>query len=182
DRLEHRASAVGAAKRTREPLSAVVAEKGATAVVDGPADAAPAAPEVVAAVAAQEKGSEAPPGLEENRLLSAGEDLAQPVGEGAREERHALFLGPSRLPLQVHERNLGKRAAVHAPHQPEQLDPAVARGLVRLHRGRRGAEEESGARRAGADRGDVPRVVARRLALLVGAVLLLVDHEEPGIG
>src|SRR5207249_10671634 len=79
NRLQHRAPAVGAPQRPGHPLPAVMAQESPAPVVDGPADAAAAATEVVAAIAAEEKGSEPSPRLEEDRLLPSREDLAQPL-------------------------------------------------------------------------------------------------------
>ena len=60
--------------------------------------------------------------------------------------------------------------------------PAAGSRVARLHRGGRGAEHERRAVALGPERHGFARVVARRLALLVRGVVLLVHDEEARIG
>jgi hypothetical protein len=149
--------------------------------VDRAADAAPPAPKIVAALPAEKERGEAAARLEQDRLLPPRKNFPEPLDERPREERNALLLGAGRFAFEIHEGDARQRPVVHAGGQPQEAQPAVAGGLVRLHRGRGRAEHERRAGRAGADRRDVPRVVAGGLPLLVGPVVLLIDHEQAGI-
>jgi hypothetical protein len=108
--------------------------------------------------------------------------LVEPVQQGAGEERHALLVRPRRLAAQVDDADLGQRPARDALGQEQTLESARLRRVPRLHRRRRRAQDQGGAvfLRAQRDtsrasyRGDSP--------LLVGAVVLLVHDEQPGVG
>ena len=67
----------------------------------------------------------------------------------------------------------------------EQLDEpvlALLRVVIRLERGRGGAEHDGHALEVAAHDGDIARVVVGRFLLLVGMLVLLVDHDDAEIG
>ena len=178
DGFEDAAAALRTAQRSRRALAAVVADEPPALLVHRARDAAPAAAEVLAALAAQEERREPAPGLQEDRLLAAREHLLESLEQRAGEERHSLLVGPGGLPPEVHDRDFRQRAPRDALGQDEALEPARLRGVPRLHgRGRR-AEDERRSVLLRAQRDHVAGVVARRLALLVRGVLLLVDDEQ----
>ena len=78
--------------------------------------------------------------------------------------------------------NGGHRTIEHAARQRHDA-VAAGRGVVKgLHRRRRRAEHDHRAGLARAHHGDVARVIPRRLLLLVGAVVLLVDDDQAEAG
>jgi hypothetical protein len=77
DRLQNSPAAIGATRRPRPLFSTVVAYEGTPAVVDGARNAAAAAPELVAAVPAEQKRCEPAAWLEQDRLFSAIEHLPE---------------------------------------------------------------------------------------------------------
>ncbi len=178
DRLEQPAPALRTARRAGDALAAVVADQAAAPVVHRARDAALRASEVVAAVAAQEERREAPSGLEEDRLLAAGEDVPEPFHERTREERHTFLFGKRGLAAEIHDLHFGKGPRSD-PLRKDQPGHAPDIGRVEgLGRGRRRAEDESRRVLLRPQGHDLAGVVARRLALLVGGVVLLVDDEE----
>ena len=79
--------------------------------------------------------------------------------------------------LEVDDLHRRHRRAVDAPRQPD-----APQRVDRLGPRRRAAADQHRAVLAGAALGDQPRVVARVALVLVGAVVLLVDDDEPEVG
>ena len=113
----------------------------------------------------------------------AREHLAQ-----ALEQRRARRAGTpfssgravSRRRSTISTRGSGREAIRSGQRQVR--EPSPRRGVAGLHRGRRRAEDERRAVLLRPQRDGLAGVVARRLALLVGGVVLLVDDEEARVG
>ena len=175
----------GQRSRTRHPLAAVVADERAPALVDGARDAALRAAEVVAAVAAEQKrrvargaaGAGSP-------ALRAAKTSRSRSTSGAREERDALLVRTRRSRacrstiVDLRQRARRRRARQREGCVSRPSRAACVRLDARASPTRRRAPRS---RRSRADRHDLAGVVARRLALLVGGVVLFVHDEEAGI-
>jgi hypothetical protein len=72
----------------------------------------------------------------------------------------------------------GERPAADAAREREAVELALLGAEARFERRRRGAEDQRTARAGGAALGQLAGVVAEALFVLVGAVVLLVDHDE----
>ena len=79
--------------------------------------------------------------------------------------------------LEVDDLHRRHRRAVDAARQPD-----ASQRVDRLRPRRRAAADQHRAVLGGAPLGDQPRVVARVALVLVGAVVLLVDDDEPEVG
>ena len=115
--------------------------------------------------------------VEQNdRLLAAFERLARLLDQRAREE---LFLpGLLKLAAHVDQFDFGQRAVLDAIVHLDARVFALHRVLPAFKRGRGRAEHHDRAGKLGAHHGDVARVVARRLFLLVALVVLFVDEDR----
>src|SRR5262249_57974785 len=130
DRRGERAGGRGAADGTGGALAAIVADERRPAVVHGLRHAALRAAEVVAALAAEEKGRVAPPRLQKDGLLAGREDLPEPLDERPGEERHALLVRARALALEVHDGDARQRLRVHPGGEHELRHPAAPGGLL----------------------------------------------------
>ena len=158
-------------------MAAVVADERPGGTVPGERHAAQRAVEGRAAAGALQVDREAAAVQEDERLPAGGEVRLERAAELLGDQARALaVVGPG---AQVDDLHRGQRLRGRPLGQREQTVPAVERGLVAL--GRRGGGGEHGHRtgEAGAHDGQVARIVAQPLLLLVGRVVLLVDHHEP---
>jgi hypothetical protein len=124
----------------------------------------------------------APPIQEEDSLFLPLHRARHRLEERAAEMPRRLGTFATARPLaEIREAHDRERAPVDALRKAEQRRRA-ARGLrVGLEARRCGAEKRRRAEALGADERDVAGVVARRLVLFVGAVLLFVHDHEPEI-
>ena len=116
------------------------------------------------------------------RKRSAWPPSASVVAERAREDAGQDELPPPRqrraLLREVDELDRRQRAPADPVREDEAPELAAVGGGARLERRRRGAQHERAARRARAPRGERARVVAEAFLVLVGAVVLLVEHDH----
>ena len=164
-------AAVRAALRQRFGMAAVVAAKPARALVDDERDVALGAPPPSAAGSTAHERRPATAVQHHDRLPADIADLAECL-DGPRVEGTAIPRGRPHVE-HVHR---GQRDAVGALRQ---LEPGQAVPALRTRR--RAAADEDGPGRLRATGRHLPRVVARIPLLLVGGVVLLVHHDQPGI-
>ena len=149
-------------------MAAVVAGDAARRPVEHERDVAVRALPHAPAHAAGEEVRPAAAVEEHDRLLAPPahlvERLARALVEGAAHARHA------------HQLDGRQAAPVHALWQLDPLEPQPALGP-----GRGAACHQHGARQLRAPLRNVARVVARVLLLLVGRVVLLVDHDQADV-
>ena len=133
----------------------------------------------VAAFAAQHARGIAAPVDEENRLLLSLESLVHVVDEQARQGDESAL--PHELDAHVDDLNVRHLLVVDAAQQ--QVDPVFARADVGdgLERRRRRAEQANGVGQLRAIDGDIAPMIARRLVLLVGGLVLFIDDDQPQI-
>ena len=82
------------------------------------------------------------------------------------------------LALEVDDLDTRQRSPRDPAGQHESFELAALGGVTRLERGRRAAEDERAAGAFGAQPRQAARVVAEALVVLVGGVVLLVDHDD----
>ena len=177
DRLQRLLLARRAAPRHRPPAAAVVAQQRRLAPVVGLRQAAVLAAEVLAAGAAHQQRRVAAPVAQQDRLLAGGESTAQLVDQPLR-ELHLAGTPPAAGLAQVDQDALGQ-PPLPRPRGQRQGPQALPLDVVARFQARRRRHQQG--HRAGALRphqGQVAGVVARRQVLLVGGVLLLVDHHQ----
>ena len=160
--------ALSAGPRQRLAVGAVVADEAPDVAVDDQRDVAVGAVPVMATGAAGEPGSEAAAVDHHDRLGPGGAHALQRVpGLGVQGAAARVGLAHVEHPHRRH------RPTVDAPRQIEagQLEPGLG-----PRRG--GAGDEHGAALGGPPAGDRAGVVAGVSLLLVGGVVLLVDHDQ----
>ena len=145
DRLEQRASARTAPFRDRAPRSAIVTDERSLAPMHDPRNAARVAAEIVPAGAAEQHRGVAPPRREQNRLLAARENFAQPVDERTRKQGTPLLFRQPGFFSKVDDLDGRQRSLLDPLGKLEQRETAFARGVKRLDRRRGGAQEKNGA-------------------------------------
>ena len=113
-------------------------------------------------------------------LLVALQPLADFFHQLARQ--NFVLLGALKLRPHVEDFDLGQRPLLDALGQFHQPVLALLRVVIGLERRRGRAQHHHGIRHLGAHHRHIARVVARRLFLLVGVVVLLVDHDQRQVG
>ena len=161
-------AALGARLRDRLGVAAVVTLKALLALVEDQRDLAVGALEGVPAGSAADERRPATPVEEDDRLGARLADLGERL-QRARVKRAR----PGRAATQVHDLDRRQLAAVGPARQlePPQAQPALGPG-------RGAAGEQRRPRFARPVAGHLARVVARIALLLVGGVVLLVDHHQ----
>src|SRR5690606_34032519 len=127
------------------------------------------------------------PVQQQNGLLLPVDPLPYRLDEGSsqnavgRVHRGTLFTGGAPGFPQIDDADRGERLPTHSAGQLEQA--ILSRDGVRpaLQRGSSGAEQAHGPFSPGPYHGHLPRMVARRIGLLVGALVLLIDHDRPEV-
>lgn len=143
-------------------------------------DGAVLALELFAAGAADDGERVAAAVKQDNGLLAALQCSLGLLDERAREE---IFLaGLLEFTTHVDELDFGQRAVHHALAQLDAAVLALCGVLPAFERRRRRAQHYDGIRKLGAHHGDIARVVARRLFLLVALVVFFVDEDEAEVG
>src|SRR5450756_459659 len=136
------------------------------------------APEVLAARTAEQAGRKPPTVEEEDRLLSPFEAFRKdPGGAGGEEDPPVISLARVLL-SQIDDFDRRARLLTRPFRQEEARQAAFAGGALLLHRGRRRAEDECGSLLVRPHARYGARVVARRLALLVGGIVRFVEDDE----
>ena len=149
---------------------------------------AAAAPHDVSAVATLDHAAAAPAIKVEYHLLACLDSPAYPAAQSAAEDAAVALL---KLPAQVYDlyRGLRSRAAgpraghgCYAIWQLEQtVSPVDGAGIGHNVRCR-GAQDDHRAGQIRQLQGRLPGVIARRVVLLVGGLVLLVDDYQPQVG
>ncbi len=144
--------------------------------VPGERDAAVRAAGGHAARWALEVGREAPAVQEDQRLPAGCEVRLEGLPELVR-DHGAITLRASTL-AEIDDRHLRQRVRRRTVRQLEQRVPPLASGVVALGRRGRRRQHHDAAGEPRPDHGQVARIVAEALLLLVGCVVLLVDDDE----
>jgi len=119
------------------------------------------------------------PVQEQDRLFALTQPLVDPVDQFARQ--HVLALRVQHLPAHVHDPEGRHRPIVDAlRHRIEHVAPRL-RVPPRLQRRRRRAQHARRAQDRRAHHRHIAPVVHRRLALLEGRLVFLVDHDQPKV-
>ena len=133
-------------------------------------------PATIAAERALQRGGVAAPVQEQDDLLLAFEPLGDGLLELRREDRNAFALA-QRL-AHVHDAHHRHLLVVGPLEHLQQRVFALGAVVVALHRGRRRTQHHRRPFHPPAHDGHVARVIARRLLLLVGVLVLLVHDDQ----
>ena len=134
----------------------------------------------LAAGAAQHHGRISAAIEQHHDLLFAFEALFDLRRQLARDD--LLVAGFLKFLAHVDDLDFRQRTLLHAVGQLDQRVLIFLRVEIRFQRWRRRAQNHDGIRHLGAHHGDVAGMVARRLFLLVGRIVLLVDDDQREIG
>ncbi len=129
-----------------------------------------------AAERALQRGGIAAPVQEENDLLLPLHPPGNGLFELRREDGHHFARAHGLA--HIHDAHDGHLLVVGPLGQLEQRVFALAAVVIAFQRGRGGAEHDHGAFHLAAHNGDVARVVAGRLLLLVGVLVFLVHNDQ----
>ena len=128
---------------------------------------------------AQQERRESPAVQQDHRLLAAFEPFADRLQKTSREDRLLSF--GRVLFAHVDDLHFRQRPILNAAGQVNVLELLRFGISKRFHRRRRRTEDDRGAKPLRAHDRRIARVVARRLFLLVGRFVLLIDDDEPQI-
>ena len=156
--------------------------------MQGEGDAAAAAFENLPAAQAADPAPVAAPVQEDERLPAGGDGLPERGLEHGGEDQRPPGGLPGRVPVvraqqgaHVHHLHRGERAARDAVGEPQPGERLPLGGVRRFERGGGRTEHQHRAGGAGAEPGGPAGVVAGRLVLLVGGVVLLVEDHQPEV-
>ncbi len=121
------------------------------------------------------------PAVEEQEHLIA---LLQGLGHGLAQLRRDEALAAPQVPVlpQVHDTHLGQRPVGHPGGEPHGAIAPLADMVDGLHGGGGRTQHHRAGLEPPAHQGQIPGIVAQPAVLLVGAVVLLVHHDEPDPG
>ena len=170
---------LGQTRRHLFGVAAVVAEQPAVALVIGQGERAVDALNALAAGAAGHEARKAAAVQQDDGLLAVLEALAERFQEFAGEG--GLLAGLEELLPHVDQLHRGQGPGLDAAGQFQQGVLAALGVVAALEAGGGGAQHDAGAGGLRAHDGHVAAVVARGLLLLVAAVVLLIDHDQPQI-
>ncbi len=173
--LQRQAAAGRACQRRRLPRTAVVALQATAATMHGHRCIAAVAGRGPAAVMAQQHRCVATAVLEHQHLLAPLQVLAD---AGQNIGREAIVQWPFAHIKDAHAR----WSCIAGTLLQAQVGVAPGIGVVQgFQRGRGTAEQHGNAERLGAHQGEIARVVADAVLLLVAAVMFLVDDQQTGL-
>ena len=132
--------------------------------------------EGVAALAAEHRGGIAAAIEQYEHLLAPVEPLLERGGKCAAD--HHVRPGVGIFLPHVDDSNRRQRAVAHAARERHMRVLAGERMLIALHRWGRGPQHHEGPERLPANNRHISAVIARRLLLLVGGVVLLVHDNQ----
>ena len=172
----HRPAAIRTRLRRRLRIAAVVAHHPSVRGVVRQKHTAPRTLRHMAALRAQQLAAAAAAVEKKDALLARGEIALQLLAQGAADGRR---VPRAQLLAQICHHHAWQTVRVKAPVKTQQLIFTVAREVRRLDRRRRRAEQQPRTLLRAAVLRDVARVVKRRAAGFIGALLLLVEHDQP---
>ena len=174
----HGAAALRAGFAAFFGIAAVVAHHPPVGGVIGQIHAAPGALGHIAALGAQQLPAAAPAVEKQDALLPGLQILLQLPGQLPAD---AAGVAVPQLPAHIRQDHPGHPVGVVAPPQQCQLIVPPAGVIRRFHRGGGRTQQQPGVFPEAAVFGDIPCVIAGRIFGFVGALLLLVQDDQPQV-
>jgi hypothetical protein len=132
----------------------------------------------VAALKAEDPRREAAAIEKQDRLSAGCEGLVDRAAKGPRQDQLAAAWVLRLLLREVDDLDGRERSSADAARERQAAEPALLGAVARFEGRCRRAEHERTARVGGAPFGEIAGVVAEALFVLVGPVVLFVDHDE----